>query len=71
VTTVGIFFGGRSHEHIVSVETANALIPLLRVSSHDIAWVYVSEQGRLLGALSNTRVAGQAAIAKHVAGGCV
>ncbi|WP_225728063.1 MULTISPECIES: ATP-grasp domain-containing protein [unclassified Nocardia] len=48
MTTVGIYYGGRSHEHIVSVETANALIPLLRQPGHDIAWIYVSEQGRLL-----------------------
>jgi D-alanine-D-alanine ligase len=48
VTTVGIFFGGRSHEHVVSIETANALLPMLSASAHDLFWVYVSTEGRLL-----------------------
>ncbi|RDI68408.1 D-alanine--D-alanine ligase family protein [Nocardia pseudobrasiliensis] len=46
--TVGVFFGGRSSEHRVSIDTANALVPILSTLDHHVVWVYTSEKGRLL-----------------------
>ncbi|WP_329405763.1 ATP-grasp domain-containing protein [Nocardia vinacea] len=48
MTTLGVFFGGRSSEHRVSIDTANALIPILATLDDEVVWIYVCQDGRLL-----------------------
>lgn len=45
-TNIGVFFGGRSTEHEISVISANQAINAIDKSKYDVTPVYVSKEGR-------------------------
>ncbi|MCC8114169.1 MAG: D-alanine--D-alanine ligase [Bacteroidales bacterium] len=45
-TNVGVFFGGRSTEHEISVISANQAINALNQEKYDITPIYISKQGK-------------------------
>ena len=44
-TNIGVFFGGRSTEHEISVISANQAINAIDKSKYDVTPVYVSKEG--------------------------
>jgi D-alanine-D-alanine ligase len=42
---VGVFFGGRSVEHLVSVRSAKTVVEGLKQAGHDVVCVYIDEAG--------------------------
>ena len=45
-TTIGIFFGGRSTEHEISVISANQAMAAINRDKYDVVPVYITKQGR-------------------------
>lgn len=45
-TNIGVFFGGRSTEHEISVISANQAINAIDKSKYDVTPIYVSKEGR-------------------------
>ena len=45
-TTVGVFFGGRSTEHEISVISANQAINAFNPDKYEIVPIYISKEGR-------------------------
>ena len=45
-TTIGVFFGGRSTEHEISVISANQAMAAIDESRFDVVPVYITKNGR-------------------------
>ncbi|MDE6196707.1 MAG: D-alanine--D-alanine ligase [Muribaculaceae bacterium] len=45
-TTIGVFFGGRSTEHEISVISANQAMAAINRDKYDVVPVYITKQGR-------------------------
>ena len=45
-TTIGVFFGGRSTEHEISVISANQAINAIDKDKFDVVPVYITKQGK-------------------------
>ncbi len=45
-TTVGVFFGGRSTEHEISVISANQAMAAINKEKYDVVPVYITKQGK-------------------------
>ena len=45
-TVVGVFFGGRSTEHEISVISANQAINAMNPEKYEIIPIYISKEGR-------------------------
>ena len=45
-TNIGVFFGGRSTEHEISVISANQAINAIDSSKYDVTPVYITKEGR-------------------------
>lgn len=45
-TNIGVFFGGRSTEHEISVISANQAMAAIDRDQYDVTPIYISKQGR-------------------------
>ena len=45
-TTIGVFFGGRSTEHEISVISANQAMAAIDRDKYDVVPVYITKQGK-------------------------
>ena len=45
-TTIGVFFGGRSTEHEISVISASQAMHAINAAKYDVVPIYISEQGK-------------------------
>ena len=47
-TNIGVFFGGKSTEHEISIISANQAINAINRDKYDITPVYITKEGRML-----------------------
>ena len=45
-TNIGVFFGGRSTEHEISVISANQAINAINRDKYDVTPIYITKEGR-------------------------
>ncbi len=45
-TNIGVFFGGRSTEHEISVISASQAMHAINREKYDVTPIYISKQGR-------------------------